>query len=99
MVESPEQNHQSTTASMHQEHQCGESANVSEHGGNNHQNNAIDIRALFQFIVLHLPLHFQHPDQHGVIVPESLLKIHQNFVVVSVLTESHWQGHTPYLLS
>ena len=67
MVEYPEQNHQSTTASMHQEHQCGASANVSEHGGNNHQNNANDILALFQFIVLHLPLHFQRLDQHGVI--------------------------------
>ena len=98
MVEYPEQNHQSTTASMCQEHQCGESTNLSEHSGNNHQNNANDILGLFQFIVLHLPLYFQCPDQHGVIVHESLLKIHQKFVIVSVLTESHWQGHTPQLL-
>ena len=40
MVEYPEQNHQSTTASMRQEHQYGESANLSEHGGIDHQNNA-----------------------------------------------------------
>ena len=99
MVEYPEQNHQSTTASICQEHQCGESANLSEHSGNNHQNNANDILALFQCIVHHLPLYFQRPDQHGVIVHETLLKIHQKFVIVSVLTESHQQGHTPQLLS
>ena len=63
MVEYPEQNHQSTTASMCQEHQCGESANLSEHSGNNHQNNANDILALFQCVVLRLPLHLEHPDQ------------------------------------
>ena len=49
MVEYPEQNHQSTTASMRQEHQCGESANLLEHGGIDHQNNANDILALFQW--------------------------------------------------
>ena len=99
MVEYPEHNHQSTTASMCQEHQCRESTNLSEHGGNNHQNNASNFLALFQFIVLRLPLNFQCPDQHGVIFHKSLLKIHQKFVIVSVLTESHWQGHTPQLLS
>ena len=99
MVEYPEQNHQSTTASMYQEHQCGESANLWEHSGNNHENNANNILALFQCIVLCLPLHLQCLDQYGVIVHEYLLKIHQIFVIVSLLTESHWQGHTPQLLS
>ena len=64
MVEYPEQNHQCTTASMCQEHQCQESANLLEHGGNNHQNNANDILALLQCAVLHLPLYFQCPDQY-----------------------------------
>ena len=98
MVEYPKQNHQSTTPSMRQEHQCGESTNLSEHRGNNLQNNANNILALFQCVVHRLPLYFQHPDQHGVIVHESLPKIHQKFVIVSVLTESHQQGHTPQLL-
>ena len=92
MVEYPKQYHQSTTASMCQEHQCGESTNLLEHGGNNHQNNANDILAVFQFIVLRLPLYFQRPDQYGVIVHKSLQKIHPKFVVVCVLTESHQQG-------
>ena len=63
MVEYPEPSHQSTTASMCQEHQCRESANLWEHGGNNHQNNANEILALFQCIVLRLPLNLQRPDQ------------------------------------
>ena len=89
MVEYPKQNHQSITSSMRQEHQCGESANLLEHGGNDHQNNANDILALFQCVVHRLPLYFQRLDQHEAIVHESLLKIHQKFVIVSVLTESH----------
>ena len=56
MVEYPKQNHQSTTASMHQEHQYAESANLLEHSGNDHQNNANDVLALFQCIVHRLPL-------------------------------------------
>ena len=84
---------------MHQEHQCRETTNLSEHSGNDHQNNPNDIPALFQFIVLRLPLHFQCLHQHGAIVHEYLLKIHQKFVVVSVLTDSHQQGHTLQLLS
>ena len=84
---------------MHQEHQCRESTNLSEHGGNDHQNNANNILALFQCVVHHLPLYFQCLHQHGAIVHEYLLKIHQRFVVVSVPTDSHWQGHTLQLLS
>ena len=99
MVEYPKHNHQSTTASMRQEHQCGERANLLEHSGNDHKNNANNILALFQCIVHCLPLYFQCLHQHGAIVHKSLLKIHQKFVIVSVLTDFHWQGHTLQLLS
>ena len=99
MVEYPEQNHQSITASMRQEHQCGESANLSEHGGIDHQNNANDILALFQCVVHRHPLYFQRLHQHGAIVHEYLLKIHQKFVIVSVPSDSHRKGHTLQLLS
>ena len=99
MVEYPKQNPQSHTASMCQEHQCGESINLLEHSGNDHQYNANYILALFQCIVHHLPLYFKRLDQHGAIVHDSLLKIHQKCVIVSVMRESHWQGHTPQLLS
>ena len=75
------------------------SANLLEHGGIDHQNNANDILALFLCVVHRHPLYFQRLHQHGAIVYEYLLKIHQKFVVVSVLSDSHRKGHTLQLLS
>ena len=84
---------------MCQEQQCGESANLSEHSGIDHQNNANDIHALFQCVVHQLPLYFPRLHQHGATVHEYLPKIHQKFVIVSVPSDFRLQRHNLQLLS